>query len=71
MNSIIDAKPKSLRKLLAELTKQDIKLHIEDFTLENSNYKSGTKLYVKNKMYIPNDKSLKLFLLKQHHNPPT
>ena len=71
LNSIIAAKQAGLQKLLADLTKQDIKLAMGDFTLENTGRKSSTRLYVKGKIYVPNDEKLRLFLLQQHHNPPT
>ena len=66
-NSIIAAKRAGLRKLPAEITKQSIKLAMEDLTLKSS--ERSTRLYVKSKMYVPNDENLKLFLLQQHHNP--
>ena len=68
MNSIIDAKQRGLQKLPADLTKQSIKFAMGDLTLKGSG--SSTKLYVKSRMYAPNDKNLRLFLLQQHHNPP-
>ena len=69
VNSIIDAKQQGLRKLPADLTKQGIKLAMGDLTLNGSG--SSTRLYVKSKMYVSNDENLKLFLLQQHHDPPT
>ena len=66
-NSIIAAKRAGLRKLPAEITKQDIKLAMGDLTLKGSG--KSTRLYVKDKMYVPNDENLKLFLLQQHHDP--
>ena len=68
-NSIIAAKRAGLRKLPAKITKQGIKLAMGDLTLGGSG--RSTRLYVKSKMYVPNDENLKLFLLQQHHNPPT
>lgn len=42
---------------------------MENLTINKNN--RNTNLYMKNKMYISNDKSLQLFLLSQHHNLPT
>ena len=42
---------------------------MKDLTLKDS--ERSTKLYVKSKMYVPDDKNLKLFLLQRHYNPPT
>ena len=39
-----------------------------DLTLKGNG--RGTKLYVKDKMYVPNEDNLCLFLLQQHYNPP-
>ena len=69
LNSIIAAKQAGLRKLLAKITKQGIKLAIRNLTLKDS--RRSTKLYVRDKMYVPNSKNLKLFLLQQHHNLAT
>ena len=69
VKSIITAKRKGLQRLPAGLTKQGIKLATGDLTLKGSG--RNTRLYVKSKMYVPNDENLKLFLLQQHHNPPT
>ena len=71
VNSIIDAKQQGLRKLPADLTKQGIKLAMGDLTLKNSGRGGSVRLYVKGRMYVPGDKRLKLFLLQQHHDPPT
>ena len=68
LNNIIAAKQAGLRKLPAEITKEGIKLAMGDLTLKSSG--RSTRLYVKGKMYVPNDKKLKLFLLQQHHDPP-
>ena len=68
VKNIIAAKRKGFQRLPANLIKQDIKLAMEDLTLEGS--EGSTELYVKDKMYVPNDKNLRLFLLQQHHNPP-
>ena len=56
VNSIIDAKQQGLPKLPANLTKQGIKLAMEDLELKGSG--SSTRLYVKRKMYAPSDKNL-------------
>ena len=69
VKSIIAAKRAGLRKLPSNITKQGIKLAMGDLTLKGS--EKSTRLYVKSKMYVPNDEKLKLFLLQQHHNPPT
>ena len=71
LNSIIDAKRQGLRKLPADLTKQGIKLSMGDLTLRNRGRGRSVRLYVKSRIYVPNDNSLKLFLLQQHHDPPT
>ena len=68
LNSIIAAKRAGLRKLPAKITKQGIKLAMRDLTLQSS--ERSTRLYIKSKMYVPNDKKLKLFLLQQHHDSP-
>ena len=69
VNSIIAAKQSGLRKLPADLTKQGIKLAMGDLTLAGSG--RSTRLYVRGKMYVPNEEKLRLFLLQQHHDPPT
>lgn len=51
-----------------EFTKQSIKLAMRDLIVEKS--KTNKRLYPKNKMYVPNNKNLQLFLLQQDHNPP-
>ena len=71
VNSIIDAKQQSLRKLPADLIKRGMKLAMGDLTLEGSGRGGSTRLYVKGKMYVPDNESLRLFLLQQHHDPPT
>ena len=45
---------------------QSIKLAMRDLTVKNSG--NSKRLYMKRRMYIPNDKNLQLFLLQQHHN---
>ena len=69
LNSIIAGKQASLQKLAAELIKQGIKLAMRDLTLKDIGQGDSTRLYVKDKMYVPNDKKIRLFLLQQHHNP--
>ena len=71
VDSIIAAKQAGFRKLLAELTNQGIKLAMRDLTLKNNGRGGSTRLYVKGKMYVPDDEKLRLFLLQQHHDPPT
>ena len=68
MNSIITAKRESLRKLPAGLTNQGIKLAMGDLTLQGS--ERSTRLYMKGRMYVPDNEELRLFLLQQHHDPP-
>lgn len=68
MKNLIVIKEQGLQKLLAELAKQDIKLAMRNLTINKNN--DSKKLYVKNKMYIPNDKNLQLFLLQQYYNFP-
>ena len=70
VNSIIAAKRADLRKLPADLAKQGIKFAMGDLTLEGDDRVGGTRLYVKSKMYVPDDEKLRLFLLQQHHDPP-
>ena len=69
VNSIIAAKQSGLWKLPADLAKQGIKLAMGDLTFAGSG--RSTRLYVRGKMYVPNEEKLQLFLLQQHHNPPT
>ena len=64
VKEIIDAKARSLRKLPTVLTKKGIVLSMGDLKIENK------QLYVKNRMYVPENELLQLFLLQQHHNPP-
>ena len=71
VNSIITAKQAGLQKLPADLVKKGIKLAMGDLTLGDSGYESSTRLYVKSRMYAPDDENLRLFLLQQHHDPPT
>ena len=41
-----------------------------DLILKDTGRGGSTRLYVKGKMYIPDDEKLRLFLLQQHHDPP-
>ena len=68
VNSIITAKQEGLWKLPASLTNQGIKLAMGDLTLQSSG--RNTRLYMKNRMYVPDNEELRLFLLQQHHDPP-
>ena len=70
LNSIIAAKQAGFWKLPANLTtKQGIKLAMENLTLGGSG--RNTRLYVKSRMYVPNNNNLQLFLLQQRYNQPT
>ena len=71
VKNIIAAKQASFQKLPSDLTKQGIKFAIGDFTLKNNGRGRNVRLYVKDRMYIPSEEKLKLFLLQQHHNFPT
>ena len=71
LNNIIVAKQQGLWKLPADFTKQGIKFAMGDLTLNNSGRGRSVRLYVKSKMYVPDDEKLRLFLLQQHHDPPT
>ena len=62
VKEIIDAKSHGFRKLPTVLTKKSIVLSIEDLKIKNE------QLYVKNRMYVPENKLLQLFLLQQHHD---
>ena len=65
VKSLIVGKKQGLQKIPAELAKQTIKFAIENLTVEEN--KTSKRLYLRNKMYISNDKNLQLFLLQQHH----
>ena len=62
VNSIIAAKEQGLPKLSAKSAKQGIKLALRDLTVAIIG--NSKRLYVKNRMYVPNDKDLQLFLLQ-------
>ena len=57
VKEIIDAKACGLRKLLTTLTKKDIVLSMRDLKIKSE------QLYVKNRMYIPENEALQLHLL--------
>ena len=63
VQAIIGAKVKDLQKLPPEILKQ-VKLFIRNLELKNS------RLYVKNRIYVPEDKDLQLQLLQRHHDLP-
>ena len=42
-----------------------------DLTLRDSDRGGKTRLYVKGKIYVPENENLRLFLLQQHHDLPT
>ena len=64
VKKIINAKAHDLQKLPTALIKKDIVLLMGDLKIESK------LLYVKNRMYILENKLLQLFLLQQHHNSP-
>ena len=63
MQAIIMTKVDSLRKLPSEILKK-IKLSMGDFRVDKD------KLYVKDRLYIPDNNELKICVLRQHHDPP-
>ena len=63
VKEIIDTKARGLRKLPKALTKKGIVLSIGDLKIESERF------YVKNRMYVPENKPLQLFLLQQHYDP--
>ena len=65
LNSFIAAKQRGQQKLPVELTKQDIKLSMRDLTVSKNKPKV---LYVKEKMYMPENQELQLFLLQQYYD---
>ena len=69
VKSLIAAKNQGFQKIPANLAKQGIKLAIGNLMVERSGI--SKRLYLRRKMYAPNDKNLQLFLLQQHHDPPT
>lgn len=68
VKNLIAAKKQDLQKIPTELARQGIKLAMKDLTIKKIS--SNKKLYIRNKMYVPNDQILQLFLLQQHHNSP-
>ena len=64
VKEIINAKACDLRKLPTVLTKKGIVLSMEDLKIESE------QLYVKNRMYVSENKLLQLFLLEQHYDSP-
>ena len=69
VKGLIAAREQGLRKIPPELAKQGIKLAMGDLTVEGSG--TSKRLYLRSRMYVPNNENLQLFLLQQHHNPPT
>ena len=65
MKEIIHAKAHGLRKLPTALTKKSIVLSMRDLKIGKNR-----RLYVKNRIYVSENKLLQLFLLQQYHNPP-
>ena len=63
IKEIIDAKARGLWKLPTALTKKGIRLSMGDLKIKSK------QLYIKNRIYVPENKPLQLFLLQQHHNP--
>ena len=64
VKKIMNAKSHGLRKLPTALTKKGIVLSMGDLKIKNK------QLYVKNKMYVPENEALQLHLLQQHHDSP-
>ena len=64
VKNLIDVKAHGFWKLPTALTKKGIRLSMEDLKIENK------QLYMKNRMYVLENKPLQLFLLQQYHNPP-
>ena len=62
VKKIINTKAHGLQKLLTALTKKSIVLLMRDLKTESEQF------YMKNGMYIPENKPLQLFLLQQHHD---
>ena len=61
--AIMAAKADGLRKLPPEVLKE-VKLSMGDLEIKSE------RLYVKGRLYIPDDKELQLHVLRQHHDPP-
>lgn len=64
VKEIVNAKKSGLWKLPQALVKKGIALSMGDLKIENK------RLYIKNRMYVPDNKKLQLYLLQQHHDPP-
>ena len=64
VKDLMDTKTRDLRKLPTMLIKKSIVLSMEDLKIGNE------RLYVKNRMYVLENKALQLYLLQQHHDPP-
>lgn len=64
VKNLINAKERGLQKLPMALIKKGIVLSIGDLKIKNE------RLYVKNRMYIPENEALQLYLLQQHYNLP-
>ena len=62
IQAIIDAKIRGMRKLPRKILKQ-VKLSMGDLEVKNS------RLYMQGKIYIPDNKNVQLYLLRQQHNP--
>ena len=57
------AKVDGFQKLPGKILKK-VKLSMEDFRVDKD------KLYVKKRLYIPEDNKLKVCVLRQHHDSP-
>ena len=58
VQAIIDAKVRGIKKLPCKILKQ-IKLFMENLKVKNS------KLYMQDNIYIPDNKNIRLYLLRQ------
>ena len=63
MQAIMKTKVDGLQKLPGEILKK-VKLSMEDFRVDKD------KLYIKKKLYIPNNDELRICVLWQHLDPP-
>ena len=63
IKEIMNAKAYSFRKLPKALIKKDIILSMRDLI-------KSKQFYVKNKIYVPENEVLQLYLLQQYHNSP-
>ena len=61
IQAIINVKMKKLRKLLSKILKQ-VKLAIKDLEVKNN------KLYIRDQIYVPNNKKLQLYLLQKYYD---